>query len=123
MGLLFPAFSKRHLVQRLFRTSLRMENMWGTERSQRVSRRAWKAQISDQGLGRLRLKLYEEGGGTGSRQGYNSPHTGREGARMGAQAKRVVFRYNDNDKDTDVEVDILGDLPQYAVGDIVARRG
>jgi hypothetical protein len=42
---------------------------------------------------------------------------------MGDQAKRVVFRYNDNDKDTDVEVDILGDLPSYAVGDIVARRG
>ena len=42
---------------------------------------------------------------------------------MGDQAKRVVFRYNDDDKDTDVEVDILGDLPQYAVGDIVARRG
>jgi hypothetical protein len=36
---------------------------------------------------------------------------------MGDQAKRVVFRYNDNDKDTDVEIDILGDLPRYAVGD------
>jgi hypothetical protein len=56
-------------------------------------------------------------------KGHNSPLTGPEDARMGDQAKRVVFRYNDNEKDTDVEVDILGDLPQYAVGDIVARRG
>jgi hypothetical protein len=42
---------------------------------------------------------------------------------MSDQAKRVVFRYNDDETDTDVEVDILGDLPQYAVGDIVVRRG
>ena len=42
---------------------------------------------------------------------------------MSDQAKQVVFRYNDDDTDADVEVDILGDLPHYAVGDIVARRG
>ena len=42
---------------------------------------------------------------------------------MRDQAKQVVFRYNDDDTDADVEVDILGDLPHYAVGDIVARRG
>ena len=41
---------------------------------------------------------------------------------MSDQAKQVVFRYNDDVKDADVEVDILGDLPHYAVGDIVARR-
>ena len=41
---------------------------------------------------------------------------------MRDQAKHVVFRYNDDDTDADVEVDILGDLPHYAVGDIVARR-
>ena len=39
------------------------------------------------------------------------------------QAKQAVFRYNDDDSDADVEVDILGDLPHYAVGDIVTRRG
>jgi len=42
---------------------------------------------------------------------------------MGDQAKQVVFRYNDDETDADVEVDILGDLPHHAVGDIVARRG
>ena len=42
---------------------------------------------------------------------------------MSDQAKQVVFRYNDDETDADVEVDILGDLPHYAVGDIVARRG
>jgi len=42
---------------------------------------------------------------------------------MSDQAKQVVFRYNDDDRDTDVEVDILGDLPHYSVGDIVARGG
>jgi hypothetical protein len=42
---------------------------------------------------------------------------------MSDQPKQVVFRYNDDDTDADVEVDILGDLPQYAVGDIVTRRG
>ena len=42
---------------------------------------------------------------------------------MSDQPKQVVFRYNDDDSDADVEVDILGDLPHYAVGDIVARRG
>ena len=41
---------------------------------------------------------------------------------MSDQAKQIVFRYND-DKDTDVEVDILGDLPDYLVGDIVVRKG
>jgi hypothetical protein len=40
---------------------------------------------------------------------------------MSDQAKQVVFRYNNDDTDADVEVDILGDLPHYAVGDIVAR--
>ena len=43
-------------------------------------------------------------------------------ARMSHQAKQIVFRYND-DKDTDVEVDILGDLPDYLVGDMVVRKG
>jgi hypothetical protein len=47
----------------------------------------------------------------------------KRSVRMSGQAKHVVFRYNDDDKDTDVEVDILGDLPDYAVGDIVTRRG
>ena len=42
---------------------------------------------------------------------------------MSDQAKHIVFRYNYDDKDTDVEVDILGDLPHFTVGDIVARRG
>ena len=42
---------------------------------------------------------------------------------MSDQAKQVVFRYNYDETDADVEVDILGDLPHYAVGDIVARRG
>ncbi len=42
---------------------------------------------------------------------------------MSDQAKQVVFRYNDDYTDADVEVDILGDLPHHAVGDIVARRG
>jgi hypothetical protein len=42
---------------------------------------------------------------------------------MSDPAKHVVFRYNDDDTDRDVEVDILGDLPHYTVGDIVARRG
>jgi hypothetical protein len=42
---------------------------------------------------------------------------------MSDQPKQVVFRYNDDDSDADVEVDILGDLPHYAVGDIVTRRG
>ena len=41
---------------------------------------------------------------------------------MSDQPKQVVFRYNDDDSDADVEVDILGDLPHYAVGDIVALR-
>jgi hypothetical protein len=40
---------------------------------------------------------------------------------MSDQAKQVVFRYNYDETDADVEVDILGDLPHYAVGDIVAR--
>jgi hypothetical protein len=43
--------------------------------------------------------------------------------RMTDLGKQVVFRYNDDDTDTDVEVDILGDLPHYTVGDLVARRG
>ena len=42
---------------------------------------------------------------------------------MSDPAKQVVFRYNDDDTDTDVEVNILGDLPHYTVGDIVARKG
>ena len=42
---------------------------------------------------------------------------------MADQAKQVVFRYNDDETDADVEVDILGNLPDYTVGDIVARRG
>jgi len=42
---------------------------------------------------------------------------------MSDPAKQVVFRYNEDETDADVEVDILGDLPHYAVGDIVARRG
>jgi len=42
---------------------------------------------------------------------------------MSRQAKQVEFRYTDDNTDTDVEVDILGDLPHYTVGDIVARRG
>jgi hypothetical protein len=37
--------------------------------------------------------------------------------------KQVVFRYSDGDNDKDIEVDILGDLPYYQVGEIVARRG
>jgi hypothetical protein len=37
--------------------------------------------------------------------------------------KQVVFRYNGNDENADVEVDILGDLPDYQVGEIVARKG
>ena len=37
--------------------------------------------------------------------------------------KQVVFRYNGNDENTDVEIDILGDLPDYEVGEIVARKG
>jgi hypothetical protein len=41
---------------------------------------------------------------------------------MSARANRILFRYNE-DKDTDLEVDILGDLPVYLVGDIVVRRG
>jgi hypothetical protein len=42
---------------------------------------------------------------------------------MKGEAKQIVFRYNDLDKDTDVEVDILGDLPHYTVGEIIVRRG
>ena len=56
-------------------------------------------------------------------EGTISPLKDQEDARMSDQAKQVVFRYNDDDTDADVEVDILGDLPHYAVGDIVARRG
>jgi hypothetical protein len=37
--------------------------------------------------------------------------------------KQVVFRYNGNDENADVEIDILGDLPDYDVGEIVARKG
>jgi hypothetical protein len=37
--------------------------------------------------------------------------------------KQVVFQYYGDKKDADVEVDILGDLPYYLVGDIVLRRG
>jgi hypothetical protein len=55
-------------------------------------------------------------------EGTISPLKDQEDARMSDQAKQVVFRYNDDDTDADVEVDILGDLPHYAVGDIVARR-
>jgi hypothetical protein len=43
-------------------------------------------------------------------------------ARMNGQAKRIGFRYND-DQNTEVEVDILGDLPDYLVGDMVVRKG
>jgi hypothetical protein len=43
-------------------------------------------------------------------------------ARMSHKAKQIVFRYND-DKDTEVEMDILGDLPDYLVGDMVVRKG
>jgi len=42
---------------------------------------------------------------------------------MTRQAKQIEFRYTDDDTDMDVEVDILGDLPHYTVGDIVARKG
>jgi hypothetical protein len=37
--------------------------------------------------------------------------------------KQVVFRYNGDDKNGDVEIDILGDLPDYLVGEIVVRKG
>jgi hypothetical protein len=37
--------------------------------------------------------------------------------------KQVVFRYNGDDEDADVEVDILGDLPDYQVGEMVVRKG
>ena len=42
---------------------------------------------------------------------------------MKGEAKQIVFRYNDLDKDIDVEVDILGDLPYCTVGEIIVRRG
>jgi hypothetical protein len=37
--------------------------------------------------------------------------------------KRVEFCYNGDDQERDVEIDILGDLPYYQVGDIVVRNG
>ena len=37
--------------------------------------------------------------------------------------KHVVFQYNGDDKNRDVEIDILGDLPDYLVGEIVVRKG
>jgi hypothetical protein len=36
--------------------------------------------------------------------------------------KHVVFQYNDDEKNRDVEIDILGDLPDYQVGEIVVRK-
>jgi hypothetical protein len=37
--------------------------------------------------------------------------------------KRVEFCYNGDKDHMDVEVDILGDLPYYQVGEFVTRKG
>jgi hypothetical protein len=40
-----------------------------------------------------------------------------------AGPKRVEFCYNGDNENRDVEVDILGDLPYYQVGELVTRMG
>jgi hypothetical protein len=40
-----------------------------------------------------------------------------------AGPKRVEFCYNGDNENRDVEVDILGDLPYYQVGELVTRKG
>jgi hypothetical protein len=37
--------------------------------------------------------------------------------------KQVVFRYNGDEENADVDVDILGDLPDFQVGELVVRKG
>lgn len=40
-----------------------------------------------------------------------------------AGPKRVEFCYNGDNENRDLEVDILGDLPYYQVGELVTRMG
>lgn len=42
---------------------------------------------------------------------------------MRHNAKRVIYRYNGNNLDKEVELDLHGDIPVYGGGEIINRNG